>query len=75
MSTFEMGFSLSNAMGRDAHWPHKRVRSTGGGGGGEKEEEELPAIGTSPVQADSRERVPTPHVSTTRIGMQEHRLD
>ena len=41
-------------------------------GGGE---EELPAIGASPVPADSRERVPTPRVSTTRIGMQEHRLD
>ena len=36
------------------------------------EEEELPAIGASPVPADSRERVPTPRVSTTRIGMQEH---
>ena len=40
------------------------------GGGGE----ELLAIGASPVPADSRERVPTPCV-TTRIGMQEHRLD
>ena len=44
----------------------------GGGAGGE---EALPAIGASPVRADSRERVPTPRVSTTRIGMQEHRLD
>ena len=26
-----------------------------------------------PMPADSRERVPTPHVSTTRIGMQEHK--
>ena len=43
--------------------------------GGGEEEEELPAIGASPVPADSRERVPTPRVSTTRIGMQEHRLD
>ena len=43
--------------------------------GGEDEEEELPAIGASPVPADSRERVPTPRVSTTPIGMQEHRLD
>ena len=39
------------------------------------EEEELPVIGASPVPADSRERVPTPRVSTTRIGMQEQRLD
>ena len=41
----------------------------------EEEEEELPAIAVSPMLADSRERVPTPRVSTTRIGMQEHRLD
>ena len=39
------------------------------------EEEELPAIGASPVPAVGRERVPTPRVSTTRTGMQEHRLD
>ena len=41
----------------------------GGGGGG------LPAIGAGPVPADSGERVPTPCVSTTRIKMQDHRLD
>ena len=39
------------------------------------EEEELLAIGAGPVPVDSRERVPTPRVSTTRIGMQEHKLD
>ena len=37
--------------------------------------EALPAIGAGPVPADSRERVPTPRVSTTRIEMQDHRLD
>ena len=39
-------------------------------GGGGVEEEELPAIGAGPVPANSRDRVPTPRVSTTRIGMQ-----
>ena len=43
--------------------------------GEEQQEDELPVIRVSPVPADSRERVPTPRVSTTRIGMQVHRLD
>ena len=47
------------------------LKSTLWGGGGE----ELPAIGAGPVPVVSRVRVPTPRVSTTRIGMQEHRLD
>ena len=42
---------------------------------GGEEEEELPAISTVPVPADIRERVPTPRVSTTRIKMQDHRLE
>ena len=50
-------------------------RDAGDGPGGGGEEEELLAICAGPVLADSRERVPTPRVSTTRIGMQEHRLD
>ena len=43
-----------------------------GGGGGE-----VGAAGDrrGPLPADSRERVATPRVPTTRIGMQEHRLD
>ena len=44
------------------------------GVGGEREEE-LPVIGAGPLPTDRRERVPTPRVSTTRIGMQEHKLD
>ena len=54
----------------DGHFGLEGVEGSRGGGG-----EELPAIGASPVLADSWERVPTPRVSTTRIGMQEHRLD
>ena len=46
----------------------------GGVGGNGGEEEELPAIGAGPVPTVSQVRVPTPRV-TTRIGMQEHRLD
>ena len=41
-----------------------------GPGAGEEEEEELPAISAGPVPAVSRVRVPTPCVSTTRMGMQ-----
>ena len=52
------------------HWPDSvKIFSRMGGGG-----EELPAIGAGPVAVDSRERVPTPRVSTTRIGMQEPHL-
>ena len=53
----------------------KSLEGRGGFEEGEEEEEVLPAIGAGPVPADSRERVPTPRVSTTWIGMQEHRLD
>ena len=37
---------------------------------GGEEEEELPAIGAGPVPAVGRVRVPTPRVSTARMGMQ-----
>ena len=35
-----------------------------------EEEEELPAISAGPMPAVGQGRVPTPRVSTTRIGMQ-----
>ena len=35
-----------------------------------EEKEELPAIGAGPEPAVSRERVHTPRISTTQIGMQ-----
>ena len=49
----------------------------GGGAGSQllKGLGELPAMGAAPVLANSRERVPTPRVSTTQIKMQDHRLD